>query len=356
MKIQETIPNDFSTRNLVRTRSIQPEEKRTRELSTSEKLMEELRNNYKNIQFDFVDFKNDSQLKEYAMSKPGMNHVAISKELLNKMAEDEKQYTEVKEILSSLSKYQENSMIEAYLSGKKLNGMGLVLDENGEVSKWTNMEEIPEETYWIPKHETGSTTSSFSSTTEKKNIYEIPYKYSQSRHMMRLANAKNVTSVRGVIAASQSEIGKVKLKISDPKEAAVIIRKIKNVIRNGNIKIARLHKEERLFRAERLAEKRKKAALDRQLAEQLRKKKIARKAQEHCQTASFDDIFGKPSVNDERYRQISEQYASVAALGVGAASVSASASAVTTVPQTALTGGSGGEISIVSTGVINSSV
>ena len=50
MKIQETIPNDFSTRNLVRTRSIQPEEKRTRELSTSEKLMEELRNNYKNIQ------------------------------------------------------------------------------------------------------------------------------------------------------------------------------------------------------------------------------------------------------------------------------------------------------------------
>ena len=132
------------------------------------------------------------------------------------------------------------------------------------------------------------------------------------------------------------------------------IRKIKNVIRNGNIKIARLHKEERLFRAERLAEKRKKAALERQLAEQLRKKKIARKAQEHCQTASFDDIFGKPSVNDERYRQISEQYASVAALGVGAASVSASA--VTTVPQTALTGGSGGEISIVSTGVINSSV
>ena len=228
MKIQETIPNDFSTRNLVRTRSIQPEEKRTRELSTSEKLMEELRNNYKNIQFDFVDFKNDSQLKEYAMSKPGMNHVAISKELLNKMAEDEKLYTEVKEILSSLSKYQENSMIEAYLSGKKLNGMGLVLDENGEVSKWTNMEEIPEETYWIPKHETESTTSSFSSTTEKKNIYEIPYKYSQSRHMMRLANAKNVTSVRGVIAASQSEIGKVKLKISDPKEAAVIIRKIKN--------------------------------------------------------------------------------------------------------------------------------
>ena len=85
---------------------------------------------------------------------------------------------------------------------------------------------------------------------KKKNIYEIPYKYSQSRHMMRLANAKNVTSVRGVIAASQSEIGKVKLKISDPKEAAVIIRKIKNVIRNGNIKIARLHKEERLFRAD----------------------------------------------------------------------------------------------------------
>lgn len=53
MKIQETIPNDFSTRNLVRTRSIQPEEKRTRELSTSEKLMEELRNNFNKSYMSF---------------------------------------------------------------------------------------------------------------------------------------------------------------------------------------------------------------------------------------------------------------------------------------------------------------
>ena len=42
------------------------------------------------------------------------------------MAEDEKLYTEVKEILSSLSKYQENSMIEAYLFREEIkwNGFG----------------------------------------------------------------------------------------------------------------------------------------------------------------------------------------------------------------------------------------
>lgn len=52
-----------------------------------------------------------------------------------------------------------------------------------------------------------------------------------------------------------------------------------------------------------------KEKLARQLAEELRRKKIARKGQEHCQTSHLDDVMPKPSLDDERFRQIAEQYA-----------------------------------------------
>lgn len=281
-------------------------------ISSIEKLMEELKNNYKNIHFDFIDFKNGEQIKNYASSQQGMNNVVISQELLKKMASDEKLQAKVKSILDSLSTYQVDSLLESYFTDRNLLGMGLIIDENGEVSKWMQTEEIPDKSIQFPEF-SSDPTSFLSSATESKKKYSIPYHYSHSQRMMRLANAKNVTSVRGLIASSYSEIGKVKFQVSDPKEAAAIIRKLKAVIRSGDIKIARLHKEERLFQAERLAAKRQKIMLERQLAEQLRKRKIARKAQERCQTASFDDIFGKPSINDERYRQISERYAASAA-------------------------------------------
>lgn len=279
-------------------------------VSPVEKLMNELKNNYQNIHFDFIDFKNEDQIKEYASAHNGLNNVVISQSLLEKMTTDEALLGKVKNILDSLSSYQYDSITGAYLTDKKLIGMGLILDENGEVSKWTKTEEISEKPSFIPEDSSSDVSWLFSKSNEKKEDFSIPYKYSQSYQMMRLANAKNVASVRGLIASGYNEIGKVKLKVTDPNEAAAIIRKIKSVIRSGNIKIARLHKEEQLFRAERMAARRQKARLERQIAEQLRKKKIARKAQEHCQTASFDDIFAKPSLNDERYRQISEQYLS----------------------------------------------
>ncbi len=281
----------------------------TSTIDATEKLINELKNSYKNIHFDFIDFTNKDQLKNYAASQQGTNHVVISKELLDKMVSDTSLQTKVKDVLNSFSKYQSNALSEAYLTNKKLLGMGLVIDENGEVSKWTTTKELPEQKNPSTEIPTPPTSHSVSTPDKKKNPYSTPYKYSQSSQMMQLANAKNVSSVRGLIASSHSEIGKVKLKVSDPKEAAAIIRKIKVVIQKGNIKISRLHREERLFQAERRAAKRHKEMEERQLAEELRKKKIARKAQEHCQTASFDDIWGKPSLNEERYRQISEQYA-----------------------------------------------
>ena len=146
------------------------------------------------------------------------------------------------------------------------------------------------------------------------------YKYSHSRSMASLASAKNVSSVRGLIASKNREIQKVKLQVSDPAEAASIIRQIKSVIRSGNIKIARLHKEERLYQQQKIAAKKMKVKLEKQLAEELRRKRTARKAQERCQSDCMEDIFSKPSVNDYRYKEICEQYAETMSGYTGAVS------------------------------------
>lgn len=296
--------------------------------STAEKVIEQLQKDYQHIHFDVVDFKNNDQIKKYASLQDRINNVTISKQLLEKMASDQTLYTKIEEILNSLSKYQSSSLTEAYLTDKKLTGMGLIIDENGEVTKWTATEALPQETQFSPNKEEFPWKTNTNSTTKKKKDDLVPYKYSQSYNMMRLASAKSIPAVRGLIASSYSEISKVKLKVSDSKEASLIIRKIKSVIQNSNIKIARLHREEHLFRAERIAEKKRKIMLERQLEEQLRKKKTARKAQEHCQTACFDDIFAKPSINDERYRQITEHYAAVSSAAIPMNSLSALPTAV----------------------------
>lgn len=271
-------------------------------------MMNYLKENYKHINFSFVSFDNNSQIGQYGSTKKGNNNVTISPELLEKMSTDEDVKNHVENILRHLSSYQKSAQTGAFLKDKELVSMGLVIDDDGKVSMWTATKERDKEkiypTYWRDRESTN-----FYSKYAKKKSATTKYNYSHSTNMMRLASAKNVTAVRGLISAKYGEIQKVKAQVKDPAEAAAIVRKIKSVIQSGNIKISRLHKEENLNLQRRAAEKKLKEKLARQLAEELRRKKIARKGQEHCQTSHLDDVMPKPSLDDERFRQIAEQYA-----------------------------------------------
>lgn len=276
--------------------------------SGAEQLMNELKNKYKHIQFDFISFENDDQFKQYISSKRGLNNVAIDPALLEKMANDDTVRTRVESVLSLLDNYRSSSQLQALLMDKRLTGMGLALDSNGKVSKWTVMEDNPKpDTSSILNNDDSNRWRQF--YQKRKNTKMTTYKYSHSQNMANLARAKSVSSVRGLIAAKNREIQTVKLQVSDPAEAAAIVRQIRSVIRNGNIKIARLHKEERLSQQQKIAAKKMKVKLEKQLAEELRRKRTARKAQERCQTACIEDIFRITSENDYRYKEICEQYA-----------------------------------------------
>lgn len=286
-------------------------------------MMNYLKENYKHINFNFISFDNKSQISQYGSAMKGMNNVTISPELLEKMSTDEEVRNHVENVLRHLSSYQKSAQTGAFLSDKELVSMGLVLDEDGQVSMWTATKERDKEkiypTYWRDREST-----SFYSKYAKKKTNVTNYNYSHSSNMMRLASAKNVPAVRGIISAKYGEIQKVKAQVKDPAEAAAIVRKIKSVIQSGNIKIARLHKEENLNLQRKAAERKLKDKLARQLAEELRRKRTARKGLEHCQTSHLDDVMPKPSLNDEQFRQIAEQY--VQSLPSGALSAEAGVS------------------------------
>ena len=69
--------------------------------------------------------------------------------------------------------------------------MGLVLDENANLSTWTASSENREQFPYVPSSEKNPYGFDFSHYETKKDTpYKTPYKYSHSSNMMRLANAK----------------------------------------------------------------------------------------------------------------------------------------------------------------------
>ena len=276
------------------------------EQSNAASMMNYLTQTYKNVNFSFLSFDNNKQIAQYGSTQTGMNNVTVSPELLEKMSTDEEVRKRVEDVLGALDKYQQSARIEALLCDKELVGMGLVIDEDGRVSKWTAMKEKDKEAYptwWRDKEST-------SYYAKKKTPKVSSYSYSHTTNMMRLASARDVSSVKGLISAKYGEMLRVRGQVEDPAEASAIIRKIKSVIQSGNIKIARLHKEENLRLRQKSAERKMKQKLALQLARELKKKQQARMGQERCQAASAgpDNVTPGASVSDERYRQIAEQY------------------------------------------------
>ena len=291
-------------------------------------MMKYLTQTYENINFSVISFENHQQISQYGAGQKGTNNVALSEKLLERMSTDENLRRHVENILNHIDQYQKSANVDALLRDRELVGMGLVIDETGQVSKWTAMQKKDESNdslWWRDKKST-------SFYAKKKSPKVRTYSYSHTSSMMRLAGARNVSSVKGLIAAKYGEIQRVKTQVSDSAEAARIVRKIKSVIQSGNIKIARLHKEENLELRQKSAERKMKEKLALQLAQELKRKQKARMGLEQCQTstAHMEDVMPNSSMSDEQFRQMAEQYVdsmSSTALSAEAAALLGSAGA-----------------------------
>lgn len=265
-----------------------------------------LKDKYRNIDFTVLPSVNSGNVGSCGSGQTGTNHVAISEKLLEKMGTDESLRQYVENILNHMGDYRNTARANAMIRDRKLVGMGLVIDDDAQAYMWTAVQKRDKEsaypTYWRDRESTSYYAKN------KKTKSSSHYNYSHSNNMMRLASARDISAVKGLIAGKYGELQKVRWQVDDPAEASAIIRKIKAFIRSGNLKISRLHKEEDLERLRRAAEKKMKERLEQQLREELRRKKAARKGQEQCETTDIEDVYPKSGMNDERFRQIAEQY------------------------------------------------
>ena len=153
------------------------------EQSGAAAMVKYLTQKYQHIEFSFLSFDNNRQIAQYGAGRTGTNNVTISAELLEKMSSDDKVRQHVEDILQHLSDYQNTAKFEALLCDKKLVGMGLVIDEDGQVSKWTAMQKKEKEDYpvWWRDKESSSYYSTKVKTPKTK-------KYSFSHDIIASVN------------------------------------------------------------------------------------------------------------------------------------------------------------------------
>ena len=99
---------------------------------TVDSLIDELKSKYNHLNFTFLSFANQSELKDYASASSGTNNVIIALELLDKMLADTSVYNKVTGILDNFSKYKENAQFETLLSGKTLTSMKMPIYPHGQ--------------------------------------------------------------------------------------------------------------------------------------------------------------------------------------------------------------------------------
>lgn len=107
-------------------------------------MMKYLTQTYENINFSVISFENHQQISQYGAGQKGTNNVALSEKLLERMSTDENLRRHVENILNHIDQYQKSANVDALLRDRELVGMGLVIDETGQVSKWTAMQKKDE--------------------------------------------------------------------------------------------------------------------------------------------------------------------------------------------------------------------
>lgn len=277
------------------------------ELSETEYLAQ-LRQKYTDFQITVTDTSNETQISEALLSHPGTFQVFLDPELLKKMASDGTLRKKYEEILEQLYAQQKQVIRDAAREGKTVHSFGVVLDKDGNASLYAAVIDKKEPAICVPSFSHSSETSQYDKKPNASPIM-IRYKYNPGNHLTRLAQARSISNVRGLIQTQYNEMSRARRNIKNKTEAAVTLRRIRNVISKGNIKIARLHKEEALAKRCRIAEHKNQAAREQRLRQELKEKRMARKSQEHCDTLDFSNLLDEKARSDNRYHELLENAA-----------------------------------------------
>lgn len=275
------------------------------ELSQAEYLTQ-LKQKYAHLRITVTNAADQADIKKLALSQTGSFHVFLDGGLLKRMAADSRVREKYEGILDRVYGQQLNTLYAAAAEGKTVYASGVVLDSEGKVSLYSAEKEknkLPDPGGHTD-HSTGTPDNGKKSDTSP---ILFTYRYNCGSHLARLAQARTISNVRGVISQQYAEMSRARYRIKNRAEAAVTLGRIRSVISKGNIKIARLHKEEALAARCRIALHREQEERERQLRQELREKRTARKAQEACDTLDFKGLLDENVKSDYRYRELKKE-------------------------------------------------
>lgn len=305
------------------------------EPSGTDSILEKLRQLYPELKLQVADIADQEAAKNAALSSNGMYNVIIDSSLLQQMAADESVYKKYEAIFANIAQKHDTLRLQKELTGRNVLSVATVIDANGKVSNCVASQSPKTEAPPLvtDTHAKNSNLEKYQSG-KSKNPYTINYKFNYGGHMTRLAQAKSIQNVRGLIQVQYGELGKAKRLIEDKGEAAVTVRRIRSVISKASLKISRLRKEDELDLQRAAAEKKAKEALAREMGEKLRAKRIARTGQERCDTVDQLGLLQSANPASVRYDEIYKAYqanaqtlfnAAASGMGVGAGPATGSA-------------------------------
>lgn len=98
--------------------------------------LNELKQKYPDVNITVADFSSEKQRKSYSLGCSGYNNVAISSNIIEKMATDPATAAKYEKVIADTPKLGEESKKHLEAEGVELVSYGTVIDKNGKVTYW----------------------------------------------------------------------------------------------------------------------------------------------------------------------------------------------------------------------------
>lgn len=311
-----------------------------------EDYLRQLQNQYPGVDFKVITVDEAGDLKKFAASAGAGLHLAVGADFLAKMAVGEDAFTKGKSFIEKILKDLLDTEKDLNIKGVKLKSLGVAVTGSGTVSVWTV--QPPPDDYLKKSFDIINNGGMVNYTKEKggRQVTEIKTPdgiirfvvtkrlgYAPGRDLARLAQIRQVGGVRSFLGGMHANLNKIRGDQSlDEKERKIAVAQIEGVIRRAQSKVKNLNSESILAARRRHATESANIKRAQALAEELKRRRTARKSREYAQINDRFLPLPEELLRSSKYEadlRREEAAAAAAALAAPTVDLSLPASAIT---------------------------
>lgn len=303
-----------------------------------------LKKQYSGVQFKVISPDEADDLKQFAASSGSGLHLAIGADFLAKMAAGEDAFTKGKSFIEKILGDLLDTSKDLKAKGVKLKSLGVAVTGSGTVSVWTV--QPPPDDYLKKSFDIINNGGMVNYTKEKggRHVTEIKTPdgtirfvvtkrlgYTPGRDLTRLAQIRQVSGVRSFLSGMHANLNKIRGDHSlDENERKLAMAQIEGVIRRARSKVKNLNSESILAARRRHATESENIKRARALAEELKRRRTARKSREYAQINDRFLPLPEELLRSSKYEEdLQRQEAAAADIAVPAVDLSLPASDIT---------------------------